>query len=110
MPARHTPLLPHLGQLDFEGARAEGIGRNEIVRHFLFYMEFVFREIEHTDHGQVVLVLDLTELSFWRLTSLEFLGTLRAFSEVSRQVVVARCFLSPPSRGFPSDPFPMRPS
>lgn len=93
--AGEVVLVQQPGKLDVGKLKALGVERMDVVRYFMYHLEFCAQKID--PNAKVLMVVDFANLGFCSFFSGEFLGTIKTISDtigtafcrrVSRYVIV----------------------
>ena len=66
------------GKLDVGKLKAAGVERQDVVRYFMYHLEFLLHKID--PNAKVVMVIDMADLGLLKLANGEFLSTIRDVS------------------------------
>ena len=79
--ANELVLIESIGRMNVSALKSAGIGKNDIVRHFCHYLEYIFAHVLKDDSSQVLMVYDMADLSLLKLASPDFISTVKAISD-----------------------------
>lgn len=71
-------LVQRPGKLDVGKLKAAGVERQDVVRYFMYHLEFALHKID--PNAKVVMVIDMADLGLLKLANADFLGTIRDVS------------------------------
>ncbi|KAF0720249.1 Aste57867_436 [Aphanomyces stellatus] len=91
----HCVYYERLGYVDFKTLKKSGLNMDQLLRHYMFITEFLWKVLEPSDSGRSITVLDVENFGFYDLTGdvTSFIRQAMAFAaahypERSAQIIV----------------------